>query len=242
VFSQVSGDFDVVKARGLYQGTLWQYRWAPVFDLDWLIREGLGRERFSAELTRFFGEGLFNMTNQPDIHTPFLYAATGEAEPTARLVDQILHRPMDHGYTNGGKRAVPWRGRAFALDPVGYADGMDDDAGGMAAWYVWASLGLYPLVPGEPRYALTAPSFDRAKIILPDGRAVRISRRGPANGRLVAVRWNGRPLPDLFINHAVLTQGGRLEFLLASGMAGSSGVVSTGPKIQGPGAALSLEH
>jgi len=223
VFGEVSDDFDVVKARGLYQGTLWQYRWAPVFDLDWLVSEGLGKERFSAELTRFFGEGLFNMTNQPDIHTPFLYAANGEAEPTARLVDQILHRPMDHGYTNGGKRAAPWRGRAFALDPIGYADGMDDDAGGMAAWYVWASLGLYPLIPGEPRYALTTPSFDRAKIILPGGRAVRIERRGPANGRLVAVWWNGRPLPDLFINHAVLTQGGRLEFVLDAGVARSAG-------------------
>lgn len=215
VFGQVSDDFDVVKARGLYQGTLWQYRWVPVFDLDWLVSEGLGRERFSAELTRFFGEGLFNMTNQPDIHAPFLYAATGEAERTSSLVDQILNRPMDHWYTNGGKRAAPWHGRAFALAPVGYADGMDDDAGGMAAWYVWASLGLYPLTPGEPRYALTTPSFDKATIILPDGRAIRIKRLGPASGRLVAVRWNGRPLDSLFIDHAILTQGGSLEFFLA---------------------------
>lgn len=215
VFGQVSDDFDVVKARGLYQGTLWQYRWAPVFDLDWLVNEGLGRERFSAELTRFFSEGLFNMTNQPDIHAPFLYAATGEAERTSSLVDQILNRPMDHWYTNGGKRAAPWRGRAFALAPVGYADGMDDDAGGMAAWYVWASLGLYPLTPGEPRYALTTPAFDKATINLPDGRAIRIKRRGPAHGRLVAVRWNGRPLDSLFIDHATLTQGGSLEFVLA---------------------------
>ncbi len=216
VFGQVSDDFDVVKARGLYQGTLWQYRWAPVFDLDWLVDQGLGKPRFSAELTRFFDEGLFNMTNQPDIHAPFLYAKTGEAEPTSRLVDQILHRPMDHWYTNGGKRAAPWRGRAFALDPVGYADGMDDDAGGMAAWYVWASLGLYPLTPGEPRYALTTPSVRKAAIRLTDGHAIAIERRGPANGRLVSVRWNGRPLDGLFIDHAALARGGRLTFVLSN--------------------------
>ncbi len=214
VFGQVSDDFDVVKARGLYQGTLWQYRWAPVFDLDWLVEQGLGRARFEAELDQFFDQGLFNMTNQPDIHAPFLYARIGEAGRMAAQVDQILHRPMDHGYTNGGKRPKPWVGRAFALDPVGYADGMDDDAGGMAAWYVWASLGLYPLTPGEPRYALTVPSFARSRIALPGGRAVTIERRGPATGRLAQVLWNGRPLDGLFIDHAALVRGGTLAFVV----------------------------
>lgn len=215
VFGEVSDDFDVVKARGLYQGTLWQYRWAPVFDLDWLVDEGLGRERFKSELTRFFDQNLFNMTNQPDIQAPFLFAQIGEAEPTRALVDQVLHRPMDHWYTNAGKRDAPWRGRAFALDPVGYADGMDDDAGGMAAWYVWASLGLYPLTPGEPRYVMTIPSFDHTEIALPGGRRLVIEKHGPMDGRLVQVRWNGRPVKSLFIDHAVLAAGGRLEFQLA---------------------------
>jgi putative alpha-1,2-mannosidase len=43
------------------------------------------------------------------------------------------------------------------LQPQGFADGMDDDAGTMSAWYIWATLGLYPLTPGEPRYLVTAP-------------------------------------------------------------------------------------
>lgn len=66
VFERLGDDADVVKARGLYQGTLWQYRWAPVFDLDWMVAT-LGRQRFPGELDRFFADGLFNMTNQPDI-------------------------------------------------------------------------------------------------------------------------------------------------------------------------------
>lgn len=110
VFREVSEDFDLVKARGLYQGTLWQYHWEPVFDLDWLVEEGLGRDRFVAELIRFFDQDLFNMTNQPDIQAPFLFAAVGEPEPTRVQVDRILHRPMDHWYTNAGWRDVAWRG------------------------------------------------------------------------------------------------------------------------------------
>lgn len=206
-FGDVAPDFDEVKARGLYQGTLWQYRWAPVFDLDWLVEEGLGRERFLAELHRFFDDGLFNMTNQPDIQTPFLFAAAGQPQRTRALVDEILNRPMDHWYTNAGKRETPWHGRSFALDPVGYADGMDDDAGGMAAWYVWASMGLYPLAPGRPEYVVTTPAFDQVTINLPQDRRLTITRG--AEG--APTHWNGVPLNGAFISHATLAAGGKLS-------------------------------
>ncbi|MFV0623313.1 glycoside hydrolase domain-containing protein [Sphingomonas sp. ac-8] len=210
VFRDVGPDFDVVKARGLYQGTLWQYRWAPVFDLDWLIGEGLGRQRFNTELARFFADGLFNMTNQPDIQAPFLFALSGEPERTRALVDTILHQPMDHWYTNPAKRAKPWHGRAFALDPVGYADGMDDDAGGMASWYVWASLGLYPLVPGKPMYVVTEPSFDHAEIAVPGRRTIRIERGAEQGERMRPPLLNGAPLAGFTVDHAALAAGGRL--------------------------------
>jgi len=205
-FRDIAPDFDVVKARGLYQGTLWQYRWAPVFDLDWVMGEALGPDRFVTELDRFFDDGLFNMTNQPDVQTPFLFAAAGQPERTRALVDQILNRPMDHWYTNAGKRDRPWHGRSFALDPVGYADGMDDDAGGMAAWYVWASIGLYPLVPGRPEYLVTTPAFDRVTVKLPKDRRLTITRGEEG----APARWNGDPLTGAFVPHAELMAGGEL--------------------------------
>lgn len=210
VFKQVTPDFDIVKARGLYQGTLWQYRWAPVFDLDWVINEALGRDRFNAELTRFFSENLFNMTNQPDIQTPFLFTLSGAPRQSEMIVDQILNTPMDHGYANEGKRASPWRGYAFQLAPAGYADGMDDDAGGMAAWYIWASLGLYPAVIGEPRYTLTTPMFDRA-VVTTAGRPFSITRKGARGDRFVAFRTlNGKRLEGSVIGHNTVVGGGEL--------------------------------
>lgn len=207
-FRDLGADADTVKARGLYQGTLWQYRWAPVFDLDWLVRTALGRARALVELDRFFAGGLFNMTNQPDVHVPFLYAYLGAPDRTAALVDVILHRPTDHWYTNEGKRPSPWRGRAFALDPAGYADGMDDDAGGMAAWYVWASLGLYPLVPGEPLYVLTTPSFARIRITPAGAPTVEIRRVAAPAWR---ARWNGAALAEPRLPHELWRRGGMLE-------------------------------
>jgi putative alpha-1,2-mannosidase len=160
VFETLGADADVVKARGLYQGTLWQYRWAPVFDLDWMVAT-LGRERFLRELDTFFADGLYNMTNQPDIQVPWLYARLGQPEATRRLVHRYLTEPVDHPYTNAGKRPMPYRGRSFALAPRGYADGMDDDAGAMAAWYIFGALGRYPLVPGTPDFVYTTPLVKR---------------------------------------------------------------------------------
>ncbi|SEJ57242.1 Putative alpha-1,2-mannosidase [Sphingomonas sp. OV641] len=177
VFENLGPDADVVKARGLYQGTLWQYRWAPVFDLDWMVAT-LGRDRFLGELDTFFARDLYNMTNQPDIHTPWLYAALGRPETSARIVHRYLTQAVDHPYANEGKRPQPWHGRSFALAPQGYADGMDDDAGAMSAWYVFGSLGLYPLVPGRPEWTVAAPLVERATVTLGDGRVLVIRKDG----------------------------------------------------------------
>lgn len=177
VFEDLGPDADVVKARGLYQGTLWQYRWAPVFDLDWMVAT-LGRDRFLGELDTFFARDLYNMTNQPDIQAPWLYAALGRPETSARIVHRYLTQAVDHPYANEGKRPQPWHGRSFALAPQGYADGMDDDAGAMSAWYVFGSLGLYPLVPGRPEWTVAAPLVERATVTLGDGRVLMIRKDG----------------------------------------------------------------
>ncbi len=209
VFKTPGADGDVVKARGLYQGTLWQYRWAPIFDLPWMTAT-VGRERLLGELHHFFDAGLFNMTNEPDIQVPWMFAALGQPQPTADLVQTILTKPIAHPYTNSGKLPVPFVGRSFALSPQGFADGMDDDAGGMTAWYVFATLGLYPLVPGEPWYVVTTPAFVRSAIDLGNGRTLTIQRAGPVNGRITRASLNGRPLPNFRVQHADLLRGGTL--------------------------------
>ncbi|RXD07057.1 glycosyl hydrolase family 92 [Sphingomonas sp. UV9] len=209
VFQTPGADGDVVKARGLYQGTLWQYRWAPIFDLPWMTQT-VGRDRLLGELHHFFDAGLFNMTNEPDIQVPWMFAALGQPQPTADLVRTILTKPIAHPYTNSGKLPVPFVGRSFAVSPQGFADGMDDDAGGMTAWYVFAALGLYPLVPGEPWYVVTTPAFARSDIDLGKGRKLTIQRSGPENGRITQASLNGRTLPNFRVQHADLLRGGTL--------------------------------
>ncbi len=209
VFRDLGPDADTVKARGLYQGTLWQYRWAPVFDLDWLRDKALGGARFKDELGGFFDGELFNMTNEPDIHVPWLFALTDDPVRMDRLVTQLRDEPINHWYENQRKYAQPIRQRSFALDP-GFAEGMDDDGGAMSAWYVWASIGLYPLVPGEPFYILTPPAARQVQIRLPEGHMLRILRTG-AGETLTAIRQDGQLLAGRRLTHASLLRGGTVK-------------------------------
>ena len=212
-FRDLGADGDVVKARGLYQGTLWQYRWAPVFDLGWLREQALGSGRFDRELGAFFDRQMFNMTNEPDIHAPFLFGLGDGAARMDRLVRQLRDAPTSHWYENQRKLETPLVQKSFSLSP-GFAEGMDDDGGAMSAWYVWASIGLYPLVPGEPWYMISLPAADRASIAADGGKQFRIETRGPARAsRIVSIYLDGHKLEGRRISHGQIMRGGTLTIV-----------------------------
>jgi predicted alpha-1,2-mannosidase len=77
--------------------------------------------------------------NEIDIHAPFLFALAGAPHETDQWVQWI----MNHRYSS---------------TPDGLAG--NDDGGTLSAWYVWASMGLYPLA-GTDRFVLTLPIWDR---------------------------------------------------------------------------------
>lgn len=201
-FRDLGDDADIVHARGLYQGTLAQYRWAPVFDLPWLSAT-LGA-RFRSELDRFFADNLFNMTNQPDIHVPYLLAWAGDPAAAAGIVKRYMSDDMPHRYTNAGVRPQPWIGKSFALAPQGFADGMDDDAGAMSAWYIWSTLGLYPLTPGEPRYVVTRPLVKSAYIGVQAAsdrtRSITFLSRSSSGG----LEIGGQDVRDRYVEHEAI--------------------------------------
>ena len=44
--------------------------------------------------------------------------------------------------------------------------GGNDDFGQMSAWYIFSSLGFYPVAPGGEEYALGSPAINQATINL----------------------------------------------------------------------------
>jgi putative alpha-1,2-mannosidase len=87
----------------------------------------------------------------------------------------------------------------------------------MSAFVVFSSMGLYPVTPGLPHYAITSPVFERTTITLPNGRTFAIIAKGasPQRKYIQQAYLNGKPLDAPFITHHDVVSGGTLELVLA---------------------------
>ena len=106
-------------------------------------------------LNRFEG-----LNNEPDMEVPWAYHYAGRPDRTAEVVHAIVN-----GAFGTGRGGLPG----------------NDDSGGLSSWYVWASLGLFP-VAGQGIFFVNAPSFDRSRIRVAGGDFV-IEADGPRRAR-----------------------------------------------------------
>ena len=117
--------------------------------------------------------------------------------------------------------ALTWQ---FGTGPGGLPG--NDDSGGLSSWYVWASLGLFP-VAGQHLFLINAPAFERAVIQAGDGEFV-VETSGhrdtpigvdglehdPPPQYVQSATLNGVPLHAAHLSAADLHRGGRLHLRL----------------------------
>jgi predicted alpha-1,2-mannosidase len=189
------------------EANAWQYSWTPALhNVEGLIAAMGGRESFQAMLDRFFFEleplqgwtylgqeamiGQYAHGNEPSHHVAWLYAFTAAPETGHALTARIASR--------------------FYRDTP---DGIigNDDAGQMSAWYVFATLGFYPVEPASAQYVLGRPLVERAVVTAP-GRPTFVIVRRPTEPHEALVTWNNAPLDGPRIAHESLVAGGVLAF------------------------------
>jgi putative alpha-1,2-mannosidase len=169
-------DVDVMQARGLYQGTIWQYRWFVPFDIAGLKELTGGEATFINQLNQFFAENNYNHANQPDLQVPGLYNATNEPWRSQKLFHELLLDTVVQCYFNDNSKGIdPYVGKIYNNTPRAYLRTMDDDAGTMSSWFVLRSLGLSAANVGSPVFYLTAPIFETVSINLGAGKTFKIS-------------------------------------------------------------------
>ncbi len=209
--------FDTVHGGGLYEGTLWQYRWSVPFDTDGLI-ELVGKEKLAGQLEYFFENDLYNHGNQPDIQAPFMFNIFGKPYLTQKWANTILTKEMTHRYGTHDKYPVPYVGRAYKAEPRAFIPEMDDDDATMSAWYVFASMGLYPLCPGKPEYQVSSPIFDKVTLHLDNGNTftIQCNNLSDENIYIQSVALNGKKLDSFKVLHQQIMDGGTLEFDMGS--------------------------
>ncbi|WP_280431621.1 GH92 family glycosyl hydrolase [Nocardia brasiliensis] len=192
--------FDPAATGGYVEGNGAQYHWMVLHDVGALFAKMGGRDRAAARLDEFFTELNAGphaphayLGNEPSLQTPWLYAWAGRP-----------HRTQD----------VVHRARTELFGPE--ADGLagNDDLGTMSAWYVWAALGLYPVIPGRAELFVHGPAFESAVVRRSTGAEFTIVAPGTsdADRYIQSLRVDGAETTRAWLPESFALSGGRLDF------------------------------
>jgi predicted alpha-1,2-mannosidase len=211
-------NFDVLSTndQGFIEGNAWNYTLFVPHHPTALIDMMGGKKKFTTYLDslftmelpdKYFAEteditrdgiiGNYVHGNEPSHHVAYLYNWTDEPWKTQDRVRMILKKQYHTG-----------------------ADGLggNDDCGQMSAWYVFSTLGFYPVAPGSEEYAIGSPAIDGATLHLENGKTFSIitKNQGETNVYVQKIILNGKALNRLYITHEEIMNGGTLEFIMDS--------------------------
>ncbi|MBS1933512.1 MAG: glycoside hydrolase family 92 protein, partial [Bacteroidetes bacterium] len=94
----------------------------------------------------------------------------------------------------------------------------NDDCGQMSAWYIFSSLGFYPVFPANGAYVFGSPLFDKATVKVGTNKifTVEVENNSPDNIYIQRVELNGKPYTKTYIMHSDIMKGGTLKFLMGN--------------------------
>jgi predicted alpha-1,2-mannosidase len=167
--------------------------------LDSLFNVKLDEKHFaeSEDITAAGLIGNYVHGNEPSHHVPYLYVFAGAPWKTQERIHQIV-KTM---YRNA-------------------TDGLcgNDDCGQMSAWYIFSSIGFYPVCPGSNEYVIGSPSVDKATLNLENGKQfiVKATNLNEKNIYIQRILLNGKPLSGYILKHEDIMNGGMLELVMGA--------------------------
>ncbi|MCM1504777.1 MAG: GH92 family glycosyl hydrolase [Muribaculum sp.] len=177
------------------EGAPCHYTWYAPHDVDGLMSTMGGHDAFAAKLDSMFTQQRYWHGNEPCHQVAWMFNYAGQPWRTQKEVRNILKTE----YLN---------------TPGGLAG--NDDAGQMSAWYIFASLGFYPVCPGTPYYMIGSPTFPKATLHLENGCEFTIIAHNASEENIFvqSAMLNGRPYDKNFLKHADIMDGGVLELTM----------------------------
>jgi predicted alpha-1,2-mannosidase len=181
-----------------------------------LIKLRGGKARFSKHL-----DSLFTM------HLPDEFFADTEDITREGIIGNYVHgnEPAHHAAYLYNYTSTPWKtqDRVRMILKKMYrptADGLggNDDCGQMSAWFIFSSLGFYPMAPGSLTYELGSPAVVNATINLENGKTFTVKTKNQSNKNVYVskVVLNGKVLDRKTLNHDEIMNGGQIEFFMSS--------------------------
>ncbi|MCL7989445.1 GH92 family glycosyl hydrolase [Sphingobacterium sp. lm-10] len=206
-------------SRDYTEGNAWHWSFCVFHDPQGLIDLMGGNKAFTAMLDTVFvipsyegmksrsmihemremqimNMGQYAHGNQPIQHMPYLYNYGAEPWKSQYWVREIMDR-------------------LYLPTPDGYCG--DEDNGQTSAWYVYSSLGFYPVAPGTNQYALGSPQFKKVTLHLENGKKVVITaaNQQKENVYVNSLKVNGKKYTKNYLDIPTLQKGAKLSFDMA---------------------------
>jgi predicted alpha-1,2-mannosidase len=191
------------------EANAWQYSFYVPQDITGFIKLVGGKEKLEQNLDNLFSAkdktsgshqvditgliGQYAHGNEPSHHMAYLYNFVNKPAKTQEKVRQILTEL----YTN---------------TPGGISG--NEDCGQMSAWYIFSSLGFYPVTPGSNQYIIGSPLFKKATINLENGKSFTVvaENQSKENKYIKSAKLNGERYPYSYFKHQDIIDGGILVF------------------------------
>ncbi|MHC8950578.1 GH92 family glycosyl hydrolase [Sphingobacterium hungaricum] len=203
-------------SRDFTEGNSWHWSFCVFHDPQGLIDLMGGNKAFTAMLDTVFvipsyegmksrsmihemremqvmNMGQYAHGNQPIQHMPYLYNYAGEPWKSQYWVRKIMDK-------------------LYQPTPDGYCG--DEDNGQTSAWYVFSSMGFYPVAPASGEYVLGSPQFKKVTLHLENGKKVEISstHQQKENVYVKSLKLNGKAYDKNYLSFDELMKGAKLQF------------------------------
>nr|WSZ99097.1 GH92 family glycosyl hydrolase [Streptomyces sp. NBC_00857] len=141
--------------------------------------------------------GMYGHSNQVAHHATYMYNAASQPWKTQEKVREVLDR-------------------LYTGSEIGQGYHGDEDNGEQSGWYLFSSLGFYPLVMGSGEYAIGSPLFKKVTVHLDNGRklVVKAPRNSAKNIYVQGLKVNGKSWNSTALPHEVVARGGTIEFAM----------------------------
>lgn len=206
LYAQYGGDYT--------EGNAWQYTWYVPHNVERLIELMGGEEIFVQRL-----DTLFKIKGDERKYK--------HVEDIAGLIGQYAHgnEPSQHIAYLYNYADMPWKtqekvhlimNNLFNNTPDGICG--NEDCGQMSAWYIFSSLGFYPVCPGSLEYAIGTPRLKKAAIQLENGKTFKMEAQNLTDSTyyIEEMYLNGVLLEKPFISHDDIMKGGELVYIMTN--------------------------
>ena len=199
------------------EGNSWHYTWSVFHDVQGLIDLMGGNKNFVNMLDSVFvvppifddsyyggviheiremqvmNMGNYAHGNQPIQHMIYLYNYAGEPWKTQYWARQVMNR-------------------LYTPNADGYCG--DEDNGQTSAWYVFSSMGFYPVAPATDEYVIGSPLFKNITVQLENGNTIHIKADHNSNKNCYVnhIQLNGKKWDQNYFKYDDLMKGAEINF------------------------------